>query len=207
LPSDRGSERPKKSPFAGQGSWNANDERAPEPSRPRSPALVAMIGTIAMFAAAIAIFVATQRPRPPSAIAPAAGEAAQAAGTSTTPVPSPMPVEPPTPEPAVAPPVESAPPATPSASSGAARDDASVVLRARSRIKQCFEEALKVSPGAGGRATLTLDVGADGRVSSASVTGARPPSLGACIQKVAASSTFAPGEPRKVTMPLALTSQ
>ncbi len=209
-------ERPRsKSPFAGDGSWNAPVQAPREPPRaPRGAALPLAVlvvgGGVVLVAGLVALLLvggAPARRGPPASVIVEASASASARAVE----PGPLPVGS-TPQAASTMPTAPAPAETslsgPAGVSALPRDVRAALGAARPRLRACFEQARKAYPTAGGHATMSLAVGVDGRVTAASVTGATPPSLDACMQKVGAMMLFAAGDaPRTITIPLALDSQ
>jgi outer membrane biosynthesis protein TonB len=202
------SDRPRpKSPFAGDGSWNtpAEPPRARGESAPRAPLLlVAVAGVAVLLAGVVAALLVRAPPGPP------ATQLAAVERSAAPPVPaaSAASAEPSALTSVVVPVAAASVPTRSASPSPVAADVRKAVQTAIPRLKACYEQALRTYPTAGGQATLVLQVGADGRVTEANVTGATPASLAACMQKVATTMLFAAGDaPRAVSIPVALNSQ
>lgn len=209
------SDRPRpKSPFAGDGSWNTPAERAPgtrAPGEPRESASRAPLIAVAAVAAVVGALVALFLVRGPAAPAPHGPPAIQLAAverSAAPPATAELATAAPVPVPSAPAAEVSSRPASPASASPLAADVRKALRAAVPRLKACYEQALRAYPTAGGQATLRVELAADGRVTEASVTGATPPSLAACMQKVATTMSFAAGDaPRTVSIPLALDSQ
>ena len=61
------------------------------------------------------------------------------------------------------------------------------VTRYRGQVRNCYERALKQNTMLQGRITVTLNIGAGGRVESASASGPMPSSVNSCVSAVARS--------------------
>ncbi|MFO0567130.1 MAG: AgmX/PglI C-terminal domain-containing protein [Polyangiaceae bacterium] len=117
------------------------------------------------------------------------------------------------PEPAVAPTASpEAAPANADAPGGGQRSAADIqreMNRLRPAFRRCYDVVLKDDPAVNGRIELKLVISARGAVTSASAspTGNLPPSVGACVAKVARTASFDPADgPTTVTYPLVFRS-
>ncbi|MGZ3451355.1 MAG: AgmX/PglI C-terminal domain-containing protein [Polyangiales bacterium] len=70
----------------------------------------------------------------------------------------------------------------PTQGNGNAKDADSVIARNRWRFKSCYDKALALDPNAGGTVRVTVRVGDDGGVTSASASGDAPAGLTECVR-------------------------
>lgn len=151
---------------------------------------------------------ASVSPVPP----PTTAEPSAAPASAPTEAPgAPLPPPPPPPRASATAAASAAPPggepATRPSGEGDASNAASVVMRARGKLKSCHQRAIAADPSVGGTVVFEAVVGADGKVQSvriASNTGL-PQSCVACLEHVLRGLQFDPPEhpPQTYRLPMA----
>lgn len=90
-----------------------------------------------------------------------------------------------------------------SAAKGGRPGDDAVIARNRWRFKACYNKALATDPTAGGSASFTVKIAADGSVTStASTSGLSPTSLDACARGAFGAMKFEQPGPATIVVPL-----